>query len=107
DLVDAVQPIGRRDDLRSVLAIEVVARVVRAFPPRVVDGLLAGVERRRERYDGAHVEIAIRPAIESLADAGRKRVVDGRMTQRARDADAHERVLAVCATDCPLQADDR
>ena len=37
----------------------------------------------RERDDRADVQVAIGPAVEPLADAGRERVVDGRMAQRA------------------------
>src|SRR4029077_12401282 len=43
-------------------------------------------EVRRQSYDRADVEIAVGPAVEPLANAGRKRIVDGRVTKRALDA---------------------
>src|SRR6185503_8870615 len=69
DAVQGLEPIGGRDHLRSVLAVEVEARVVAPFAPGVVDGLLLGGQRRRERDDRAGVEIAVRPAVQALADA--------------------------------------
>jgi hypothetical protein len=44
------------------------------------------LEVRRKRHDRADVQIAVGPAVEPLTDAGRERVVDGRVTKRALDA---------------------
>ena len=41
------------------------------------------LEARRERNDGADVEIAIGPAVAPAPDALRERIVDGGMTERA------------------------
>ena len=54
--------------------------------------LRRGVERRRQRDDRAGVQVAVGPAVEPLADAGRERVVDGRVAERAGDADMGEHV---------------
>jgi hypothetical protein len=45
-------------------------------------------------------------AIQPLADPRRDRVVHGGVTQRAGDADAHQRVLAVPGDDRTLHAHD-
>ena len=45
---------------------------------------------RRQPDDRADIEIAIRPAVAPAADAWGKRVVDGRMTDGARDPDGRE-----------------
>jgi hypothetical protein len=58
----------------------------------------------RERDDRAHVEVAIRPAVEAAADARDERVVDRRVAQRAADADRREAALRIEAA---LHADDR
>src|SRR6185312_9462152 len=42
-----------------------------------------------------HVEIAVGPAVETLADAGSERVVDGGMAERALDAHALDAAVAV------------
>src|SRR5437588_5527844 len=41
----------------------------------------------RESDDGADVEVLVGPAVETMADARGERVVDGRVAQRAGDAD--------------------
>jgi hypothetical protein len=76
---DARKAIRGRDDLRTVEAVEIEAWVVLALAPRVVDGLLRRRERGRKSDDGAGVQVAVRPSVEALADAGRERIVDGRM----------------------------
>ena len=95
DAVDAGQAVGGRDHGRLVQAVDVEPRVVLAPAPGVERRLGRRVERRRQRDDRADVEIAIRPAVEPLADAGRERVVHGRVAERAGDADARQRVDAV------------
>ena len=85
----AIGPLG--------LAIHVEFRVVAAGPPAIQHGLdgrhvhaeqvAERLEVRRRRDDGADVQIAVSPAIEALADAGREGIVDRGMTQRALDAD--------------------
>src|SRR5678815_5874282 len=92
DAVDTVQPVRRRDDLWAILAILVEARVVLSRAPRIEDRLGRGVERRRQGNDGAHVEIAIGPAIQALADAGCKRVVHGGVAQGTGKADSRQRI---------------
>ena len=71
----------RRDDLRAVLVVEVVARVIFSRAPGVEDvsGRLVRGECRRQGDDRADVEIAIGPAVQALAHAVHKRIVDGRM----------------------------
>jgi hypothetical protein len=48
------------------------------------------LEIRGNRHDRAHVQVAVAPTVEPLADAGRERVIDGGMTQRALDADGSQ-----------------
>src|SRR5215204_5360047 len=45
-------------------------------------------ERRRDRDDRTNVEIAVGPAVETLANTLGERVVHGGVTERARDSDA-------------------
>src|SRR5215831_18423960 len=45
-----------------------------------------GAQVRRRGDDGADVQIAVGPAVQAAADAGRKGVVDRRMAQRALDS---------------------
>ena len=101
------QAVRGRDHLRAVHAVQVEARVVLALAPGVVDRLRLRRQRGRQRDDRARVEVAVGPAVEPLADAGRERVVDRRVAQRAGDADARQRVRAVDGLDRALQADDR
>ena len=49
------------------------------------------------------VEVAVGPAVEPMADAGRERVVDGRVAERALDADRRQRAAGEEAR----HADDR
>src|SRR6185437_10038544 len=79
DAVDALQAVGRRDDLRAILAILVEAGIVLARTPRVVDGLARRRQRGRQCNDGPWIEIAIGPPVEPLADPRPKRIVDRRM----------------------------
>src|SRR5204863_7327633 len=87
DAVDPREAVRGRDDGRLVQAVDVVARVVLARSPCAELRFRRRVERRRQREDRAGVEVAVRPAVEALADAGRERVVDGRVAERAGDAD--------------------
>jgi hypothetical protein len=48
------------------------------------------VERGRQRQDRARVQRRVGPPVEPPADPGRQRIVDRRVTQRARDAEAGE-----------------
>jgi hypothetical protein len=87
------------------LAVEQHLGVELARAPALQDGaqlIVGDVEQvrdrrhvRRERDDRADVEIAIRPAVETMPDARRERVVDRRVTQRARDADVAHRAVGV------------
>ena len=45
------------------------------------------LQARRERRDRADVQIAIGPTVQPAADAGRKRIIDDGVTQRALNAD--------------------
>src|SRR5438552_3391087 len=54
-----------------------------------------GFEVRRERHDGADVQVAVRPAVEAPADAGGERVVDGRVTESALEADRSDAAARV------------
>ena len=62
-VLDLSQAIRRREDERRVLPVLVVARVVFAGTPRLVDRFLVRRQHRRQRDDGADVEIAVRPAV--------------------------------------------
>ena len=73
-------------------------------PQALNSALVAASQRRRQRDDRADVQIDVRPAVQPLADARRKRVVDRRVAERARDADAGELARVV---DRALDADDR
>src|SRR5439155_1031674 len=55
----------------------------------------AGFEVRRERHDRADVQVAVRPAVEAPADAGGARVVDGRVTEGALEADRSDAAARV------------
>jgi hypothetical protein len=61
-------------------------------------------EVRRRRDDRADVEVVVGPAVEPVADAVRERIVDGRVAQRALDADRRERAVG---GEEPGEADDR
>ena len=69
-----------------------VPRIVLARPPCVELGLRGLVQCGRQCDDPADVEGRVRPAVEPLSNARHDRVVDGRMTERARDP--HRRELA-------------
>src|SRR5262249_28465982 len=60
--------------------------------------------RGRERDDRTDVQIVIGPSIQSPADTLRKRIIDGRVTQSARDAEAGDLIVLV---DLPFESDDR
>src|SRR4051812_23882055 len=104
--MDAREAVCRGNLHRSILAVEVVARIVLALAPAVIDGFLLGAQRGRERDDGARVQVAVRPAVEALADAGREGVVHGRVAERARRAEMRQDVLATLRLDGALEADD-
>ena len=57
------------------------------WPRRSASSLDEGAQVGRRGDDRADVEVAIGPAVEPVANAGRVGVVDGRMAQRALDAD--------------------
>src|SRR5919197_2308435 len=101
---DGAPPERRWDDDRIVDAVAVELRIVLPRSPRIEDGLRGGGQRRRQRDDGADVEIMIRQAVYAPADAGRHRVIDRRVTQRARDAYALDMAVV---RDVGLYADDR
>src|SRR5262249_59130649 len=48
-----------------------------------------------EGDDGADVEVAVRPPVETVSDPGCERIVDRRVTQRALDADRRETLRVV------------
>ena len=110
----------RRDQRRGAapvrlerLAIEQQLRVELAGPPtleHVAHGRFVDAEQlrerrdaRRERHDGADVQVAVRPAVAPSADAGRERVVDGAVAKSARDTDGVEVAGAIHET---AHADD-
>src|SRR6185503_940814 len=57
--------------------------------------------------DRADVEITIWPSVHALADARRKRVVDGGVAKRAGHAEPGERIAAVDCADRSLESDHR
>ena len=77
------------------LAVEVELGVVPARPPRLhgfpdvgfgdLEHLDEGREVGRRRHDRSDIEVAVGPAIETVADPRRVGVVDGRVTHRALD----------------------
>jgi hypothetical protein len=46
-----------------------------------------GAQIRRERDDRADIQVAIRPAVEAVADSGSKRIVDGRVAERTAETE--------------------
>src|ERR671910_2423547 len=91
---DAVNPreaVGGRNHRRVILSVEVEARVIFAWTPGAVDGLLLRGDRRREGNDRAWVELAVRPTVEPLADPGLDRVVHRGVTESAGNPDPGER----------------
>ena len=96
---DAFQAIDRRDDdwqrravqRKDIGAVErMMARIVFARTPGVEFRLGRGVERGRQGDDRADIQIDVRPPVQPPADAARERVVDGRVAERAGDADARQ-----------------
>ena len=65
-----------------------VPRIVFARTPRVEFRLGGGVERGRQGDDRADIQIGVCPPIQPPADAARERVIDGRVAERAGDANA-------------------
>jgi hypothetical protein len=57
--------------------------------------LLERLQGRRQGHDRADVEVAVRPAVQTLTDALHEGVVDCRMAQRAVDPDADHAGLDV------------
>ena len=111
-LIDPRQAERRRDQRggglavgTERLAIEGELGVELARPPacehlanrRLVDAqqVDVGLQGRGERHDGADVQIAVGPAVEPTADAGREGVVDVRMAERALDADGRDPALRI------------
>ena len=70
--VYSLMPRTRFHDLWAINAVLVEARIVFAFTPGVIDRLRSCAQRGRQRNDGPWIEIAIGPAIQPLADAGRE-----------------------------------
>ena len=70
----------------------VMSRVVFARSPIRELQLRRGIQLigGRQAEDEAGVQVEIRPSVEPAADAGREGVVDGRMAQRAGDAQARD-----------------
>src|SRR3989442_4607593 len=94
---DALQSVDGRDHNRQrwtiqrneVRAVErMVAGIVFARAPRAELGLESIRQRWRQSHDRPHVQVEIRPYVQPLSDTRRERVVDGRVAERARDADA-------------------
>ena len=120
--VDACEPERGRNHGRAALAVGpcglsvlVELGVVLAGAPaiqhlhdgRLIDAekVLEGLQARRDGDNGADIEIAIGPAVEAPADAMGERIVHGRMTESAGDADrAHGLAIGV---EERLHADDR
>ena len=110
--VDAGEAEGRRDQRRGRLAVgperlaveeqlgvELAGPPARAAPcvrcasivGRQTEQIDEGLQVGRERDDRADVQVAVRPAVEACADARGERVVDGRVAERALDADGRRR----------------
>jgi hypothetical protein len=100
---DLGQAIRRRERQGRVLAVDVVARVVFAGTPGIVDSLLVGGQRWGECNDRPDVELAIRPAILSTTDPRHDRVVDRGVTQRAGNAELRDVIVRIHGG---LEADD-
>ena len=81
-----------------------VAGIIFAGAPGVELRLGGRIQRRREGDDRPHVQVGVGPSVQPSANPRRKRVVDRRVAERARDADAGELTRVV---DLPLDADDR
>jgi hypothetical protein len=102
-----------------IFGVLVKPRVVAAGAPAlegglrgvVVDAELRGHRRQpgRQRQDRAGVEVAVRPPIEAIADTRQDRVVDGRVAERAGDADARDRSVddGAAHADHRVQPDQR
>ncbi len=54
------------------------------------EGLRDRLDGRRERHDGAHVEVPVRPPIQPPPDPLRERVVHRRVAERAGDPHGHD-----------------
>jgi cellobiose phosphorylase len=74
-----------RDQLPAVKCV--MTGVVASRSPRAELRPGRVVQYRRERHDGADVQIRVGPAVETMADALGERIVNARMAQRAGDAD--------------------
>src|SRR5215467_4679286 len=97
---DAFQAERRRNDdgnRKAVQGYDVLA--VEDFKTRVEFAWTPALEwcfvddRRRQGDDRAHVQRAIGPTVETLADPGGDGVVDRRMTQRTGNADCRKIVV--------------
>src|SRR5262245_48276482 len=93
--MDTFETVGRRNDGRLVETVKIEARIVFARAPGIEDRLRRGVDRGRQRDDGPRIQGAIRPSVEPLADAGREGIVDGRVAERAGNANARQHILAI------------
>ncbi len=80
-----------------------VPRIVFARTPGVEFRLGGGVERGRQGDDRADIQIGVCPPIQPPADAARERVIDGRVAERAGDANACQLPRTV---DSSADADD-
>src|SRR5205823_57261 len=67
----------------------------RSGGPRAQHGLLLLREIGEHRQNLPYLEIAIRPPIEPVSDTRREGVIDRRMAQRARNADARDVTILV------------
>src|SRR6516164_10906880 len=45
-----------------------------------------GLQRRRKRDDGTHIQITVGPTVQAVADAGSEGIVDRRVVERAVSA---------------------
>ena len=101
--IDAGQAERRRDQRSSLLAVGakglsiLIEECVVSPRPPTGENLLHGcdidaeqvgerLQVRRQRHDRADIEVAVGPTVKPLADAGRERVIDRRVTERALDA---------------------
>ena len=82
---DGQRRLVERQQLRAVERVK--ARIVLARSPAFEDRPLLVGQHRRQRDDGADVQVAVWPAVESFPDSRAERVVHRRMAQRARHAD--------------------
>src|SRR5438552_3601818 len=90
---------------RRALAVNIESRIVLPRPPGVVDRLLRRSNRRRQRDDRSDVQLAIGPAVLSVSNPFRERIVNGRMTERAGNPESRQIVPSIDRGHSALESD--